>query len=79
MFVTIHEISKIPFCYAYSVKETIGELNLKRALAEDTGVFLPSFPFFHLLLHWVRQLFLGIPPFNSDPGSLCLFLYLDLL
>ena len=41
--------------------------------------FLPSFPFFHLLLHWVRQPFLGIPPFISDPGSLCLFLYLDLL
>ena len=39
--------------------------------------FLPSFPFFHLL-HWVRQPFLGIPPFISDPGSLCLFLYLDL-
>ena len=32
---------------------------------------LPSFPFFHLLLHWVRQPFLGIPPFISDPGSLC--------
>ena len=29
--------------------------------------FLPSFPFFHLLLHWVRQPFLGIPPFISDP------------
>ena len=40
--------------------------------------FLPSFPFFHLLLHWVRQPFLGIPPFISDPGGLCLFLYLDL-
>ena len=40
--------------------------------------FLPSFPFFHLLLHWVRQPFLGIPPFISDPGSLCLFLYLDM-
>ena len=36
--------------------------------------FLPSF---HLLLHWVRQPFLGIPPFMSDPGSLCLFLYLE--
>ena len=22
--------------------------------------FLPSFPFFHLLLHWVRQPFLGV-------------------
>ena len=38
--------------------------------------FLPSFPFFHLLLHWVRQLFLGIPPFISDPGSLGLFFIL---
>ena len=28
-----------PTCYAYSVKEPIGELNLKRALDEDTGVF----------------------------------------
>ena len=37
----------------------------------------PSFPFFYLLLHWVRQPFLGIPPFISDPGGLCLFLYLD--
>ena len=43
---------------------------------EDTGVFSS---FFHLLLHWVREPFLGIPPFISDTGSLCLFLYLDLL
>ena len=35
-----------PTCYAYSVKEPIGELNLKRALDEDSGVF--SF-FFSLL------------------------------
>ena len=42
-----------------------------------TGVFSS---FFHLLLHWIRQPFLGIPPFFiSDPGYLCLFLYLDLL
>ena len=41
-----------PTCYAYSVKEPIGELNLKRALDEDTGVFSS---FFHLLLHWVRH------------------------
>ena len=37
-----YEKSKIPFSYmlyAYSVKEPIGELNLKRALDEDTGVF----------------------------------------
>ena len=44
----MYEKSKIPFsymlclryhfptCYAYSVKEPIGELNLKRALDEDT-------------------------------------------
>ena len=36
-----------PTCYAYSVKEPIGELNLKRALDEDTGVFSS---FFSLLL-----------------------------
>ena len=71
-------IHHFPTCYnAYSVKEPIGELNLERALDEDTGVF-SSFPLFHLL-HWARQLFLGIPPFISDPGSLCLFLFLDLL
>ena len=63
-------------CYAYSVKKPIGELNLERALDEDIQVlesFLSSFPHFHLLLHWVRQLFLGIPLFISDPESLCLF------
>ena len=27
-----------PTCYAYSVKEPIGELNLKRALDEDTYI-----------------------------------------
>ena len=32
-----------PTCYAYSVKEPIGELNLKRALGEDTGVFSSFF------------------------------------
>ena len=32
-----------PTCYAYSVKEPIGELNLKRALDEDTGVFSSFF------------------------------------
>ena len=45
MIFTIHEKSKIPFCYAYSVKEPIGELNLKRALDEDTGVFSSFFSF----------------------------------
>ena len=37
----LYGIRKIPFpymLYAYSVKEPIGELNLKRALDEDTGV-----------------------------------------
>ena len=52
-----HEKSNIPFSYMlydYSVKEPIRELNLKRALDEDTGVFSSffSFPFLHLL-HWV--------------------------
>ena len=32
--------------YAYSVKEPIGELNLKRALDENIGVLFPSFIFF---------------------------------
>ena len=32
-----------PTCFAYSVKEPIGELNLKRALDEDTGVFSSFF------------------------------------
>ena len=44
--VLLHEKSKIPFSYmlyAYSVKEPIGELNLKRALDEDTGVFSSFF------------------------------------
>ena len=53
----MHEKSKIPFSYmlyAYSVKEPIGQLNLKRALDEDTGVF-PSFLLLHyyLLLHGI--------------------------
>ena len=42
----IYEKSKILFSYmlyAYSVKEPIGELNLKRALDEDTGVFSSFF------------------------------------
>ena len=56
----LHEISKIPFSYmlyAYSVKEPIGELNLKRALDEDIGVFSSFFtllssssPLGHVLL-----------------------------
>ena len=52
MLIVIHtqvhtyEKSKIPFSYmlyAYSVKEPIGELNPKRALDEDTGVFSSFF------------------------------------
>ena len=31
-------IHHFPTCYAYSVKKTIGKLNLERALDEDTGV-----------------------------------------
>ena len=34
-----------PTCYAYSVKKPIEELNLKRALDEDTGVFYFFFSF----------------------------------
>ena len=47
----VHELAHLhvyiryhfPTCYAYSVKEPIGELNLKRALDEDTGVFSSFF------------------------------------
>ena len=38
-------IHHFPTCYAYSVKKPIGELNLKRALDEDTGVFSSFFSF----------------------------------
>ena len=48
-----------PTCYAYSVKEPIGELNLKRTLDEDTGVFSS---FFSLLSS-------SSPLGHSDPGS----------
>ena len=34
-----------PTCYVYSVKKPIGELNLKRALDENTGVFSFFFSF----------------------------------
>ena len=34
-----------PTCYAYSVKKSIGELSLKTALDEDTGVFSFFFSF----------------------------------
>ena len=35
-----------PICYAYSVKEPIGELNLKRALDEARSLFFLLFPSF---------------------------------
>ena len=38
-------IYHFPTCYAYSVIKPIGELNLKRALDEDTGVFSSFFSF----------------------------------
>ena len=38
-------IYHFPTCYGYSVKKPIGELNLKRALDEDTGVFSFFFSF----------------------------------
>ena len=38
-------IYHFPTCYAYYVKMPIGELNLKRALDEDTGVFSSFFSF----------------------------------
>ena len=73
----MYEKSKIPFSYMLCLfcKEPIGKLNLKRALDEDTGVFSP---FFHLL-HWVREPFLGIPPFISDPGSLFIMIFCESL
>ena len=61
------------------LKEPIGELNLKRALDEDTGVFSSFFSLLSSSSPLGQTAFLGIPPFISDPGSLCLFLYLDLL
>ena len=72
----INEKSKIAFSYMlclYSVKEPIGELNLKRALDEDTGVFSS---FFHLLLHWVRQLFWEFHPSSVILGVFVFFFFL---
>ena len=46
-------------CYACSVKKANKELKLERALDEDS--------LFLLLLHWARQLFLGMPPLISNP------------
>ena len=39
-----HLIYHFPTCYAYSVKEPIGELNLKRALDEDTYMYVYIYP-----------------------------------
>ena len=46
-----HEKLNIPFSFMLCLfcKKPIGELNLKRVLNEDTGVFSFFFPFFHLL------------------------------
>ena len=41
--IVLHEIPFSYILYAYSVKEPIGELNLNRALDEDTGVFSSFF------------------------------------
>ena len=65
-----------PTCYAYSVKEPIGELNLKRALDEDTGVFSSFFSLLSSSSPLGQTAVSGIPPFISDPGSLCLFTYI---
>ena len=72
-------IHHFPTCYVYCVKKAYRKLNLERVLDKDTEVFsfLSSFLLFLLLLHWARQLFLGIPPFISDPGNLYLFLDLS--
>ena len=59
--------------YIYFRVKAYRELNLVRAFDEDTRVS----PSTSILLHWARQQFLGIPPFISDPGNLCLLL--DLL
>ena len=67
----LYQKSNTSFFYMLCLlcKNAYRELNLERALDEDTGVF--PFLFFSLLLHWTRQLFLGIPLFFiSDPGNL---------
>ena len=70
----VHEKSML---YAYSVKEPIRELNLKRALDEDTGVFSSFFSFLSSSSPLGQTAVSG----NSTlhPGSFRLFLYLDLL
>ena len=55
----------IHLVYSMYVKG-LRELNLVRALNEDTRVFS-----YILLLHWTRELlFEGIPLFINDPGNL---------
>ena len=62
--------------YAYSVKEPIGELNLKRALDEDTGVFFSFFSLLSSSSPLGQTAVSGNSTFISDPGSLCLFFIL---
>ena len=73
----VHEKSML---YAYSVKQPIRELNLKRALDEDTGVFSSFFSFFSFLSSSSP---LGQTAVSGNstlhPGSFRLLLYLDLL
>ena len=54
-------IHHFPTFHAYSEKKPIGELNLKRALDEDTGVFSSFFSFLSSsspLGHWESLSFL---------------------
>ena len=62
--------------YAYSVKEPIGELNLKRPLDEDTGVFFSFFSLLSSSSPLGQTAVSGNSTFISDPGSLCLFFIL---
>ena len=68
----ISHLSNCMFCvnniinkaiHPFYIKKAYRELNLMRALDEDTRVFSI------LLLHWARQMFLGIPPFISYHGD----------
>ena len=55
IYIYIGMNNHFPSCYAYSViyKKAYRELNLERAESS--------------LLHWARQLYLGISPFISNP------------
>ena len=72
-------IYHFPTCYAYSVKRPIGELNLKRALDEDTRVFSSFFSFLSSSFHWVRQLFLGFYPSSVTQGIFFFFFFFVLI